>query len=130
MQPLKYVVETSKSVERAANDLAEAVKRNGFGVLHVYDLKRTLAEKGAPIDDECRILEVCNPKQARDVLSTDMGLNMALPCRVSVYEEDGKTRIGLLSPKAMLAMLSDSAELARVADEVETAIKKMIAEAR
>ena len=127
---MQYVVETSKSVDRAASDLAEAVKRNGFGVLHVYDLKKTLAEKGAPIGNECRILEVCNPRQAHDVLSMDMGLNMALPCRVSVYEQNGKTRIGLLSPKAMLAMLSDSPELAHVADEVETAIKKMIAEAQ
>lgn len=127
---MKHIVDSKKSVEQATNDLVAAVKHNGFGVLHVYDLKRTLAEKGAPIDSECRILEICNPQKARDVLTEDMSMNMALPCRVSVYEQDGRTRIGLLSPKAMLAMLSDSAELAELAEEVEAAIEKMIAEAK
>jgi hypothetical protein len=48
-------------------------------------------------------------------------VNTILPCRVAVYEQGGTTRIGLLSPKAMLAMPSDSRSLARVAAEVETA---------
>ena len=127
---MKFIVDSSKTVEQATADLEAAVKRNGFGVLHVYDLKQTLAEKGAPIDSECRILEVCNPGKAREVLTADMSMNMALPCRVSVYEQDGKTKIGLLSPKAMLAMLSDSAPLAAVADEVETKIRTMMDEAK
>jgi uncharacterized protein (DUF302 family) len=127
---MKYIVESAKSVERATADLQDAVKRNGFGVLHTYDLKQTLKEKGAPIEHECRILEVCNPERAREVLNTDMGMNMALPCRVSVYEEHGRTKIGLLSPKALLAQLSDSQALAKVANEVETAIKRMIDEAK
>ena len=127
---MKYIAESDKSVANAATDLQDAVARNGFGVLHVFDLKQTLAQKGSPIEEECRILEICNPKKARAVLSQDMSLNMALPCRVSVYEHGGKTRIGMLSPKAMLASLSDSAELAALAEEVETAIKQMIDEAK
>lgn len=127
---MKFIVESAKTVAQATSDLEAAVKRNGFGVLHVYDLKQTLKEKGAPIDNECRILEVCNPQKARDVLNEDMSMNMALPCRVSVYEQNGRTQIGLLSPKAMLSMLSDSPQLAALADAVEAAMKKMIDEAK
>lgn len=127
---MKHMVETAKSVPQAADDLEAAVKRHGFGVLHVYDLKETLARKGAPIDNECRILEICNPEKAREVLNEDMSMNLALPCRVSVFEEGGRTRIGLLSPRATLALLSDAPELAALADEVETAIKAMIDEAK
>jgi uncharacterized protein (DUF302 family) len=127
---MKLIVESKKSVDQASRDLEAAVKRNGFGVLHVYDLKATLREKGAPIDNECRIFEVCNPQKAHDVLSEDMSMNLALPCRVSVYAENGKTYIGMLSPRTMLAMLSDSHELAALADEVETTIGRMIEEAR
>jgi len=57
-------------------------------------------------------------------------LNMALPCRVSVYAEGGKTKIGMMKPSAMLKMLSDSPALSRVAQEVEEAIIQMIAEAK
>jgi uncharacterized protein (DUF302 family) len=127
---VKQVTESSKSVEQATADLQEAVKKHGFGVLHIYDLKATLKDKGAPIENECRVLEVCNPQQAQKVLSNDMSMNMALPCRVSVYEQDGHTRIGLLSPKEMLTQMSDRPELAEVAAEVEAAMLRMIEDAK
>lgn len=127
---MKYIIESSKSVDQATEDLQDAVKRNGFGVLHIYDLKQTLKDKGAPIENECRILDVCNPQKAQEVLTMDMSLNMALPCRISVYAQDGQTKIGLISPTAMLSMLSDSPGLAEVANEVENTIKQMIEEAK
>ena len=123
---MRYVVSSDKSVEQATTDLEEAVRRNGFGVLHQYDLKKTLAGKGVELPHECRILDVCNPQQAARVLTADMGMNVALPCRVSVYEDGGQTRIGMVKPTAMLASLSDSLELRRVAEDVELAITRMI----
>ena len=127
---MKHIIDSSKSVEQATADLQDAVKRNGFGVLHIYDLKQTLNDKGAPIENECRILDVCNPQKAQEVLTMDMNLNMALPCRISVYEQDGQTKIGLISPTSMLSLLSDSPDLADVAKEVEETIKQMIEEAK
>jgi len=59
-----------------------------------------------------------------------MELNMALPCRVSVYSEKGKTKIGMIRPAAMLKSLSDSPKLAQIANEVEGAIIAMIQEAK
>jgi len=126
---MKYIVESDKSVEQATGDLQEAVERHGFGVLHVHNLKETMHKKGVEIENECRILEVCNPHRAKEVLDNDMSMNMALPCRVSVYEENGQTLIGMINPGAMLSMLSDSPALSAVAAEVEEAIKTMIDEA-
>jgi uncharacterized protein (DUF302 family) len=127
---MRYIVSSDKSVEQATTDLEEAVRRNGFGVLHQYDLKKTLAGKGVELPHECRILDVCNPQQAARVLTADMGMNVALPCRVSVYEDGGQTRIGMVKPTAMLASLSDSLELRRVAEDVELAIARMIDSAK
>jgi uncharacterized protein (DUF302 family) len=125
-----YIVESGKSFEQASEDLAEAVKRNGFGVLHIHDLGSTLRSKGISFDQECKIFEVCNPKQASRVLSTDMRMNMALPCRISVYTEGGKTKIGMIRPKQMLAGLSDDPALSEVAEEVEAKTIQMIEEAK
>ena len=127
---MRYVVSSDKSVEQATTDLEEAVRRNGFGVLHQYDLKKTLAGKGVELPHECRILDVCNPQQAARVLTADMGMNVALPCRVSVYEEGGQTRIGMVKPTAMLASMSDSLELRSVAEDVELAITRIIDSAK
>jgi uncharacterized protein (DUF302 family) len=125
-----YVVESNKPFEQAATDLEEAVKRNGFGVLHIHDLGSTLRSKGVEFDQQCKVFEVCNPQQASRVLATDMRLNMALPCRISVYTEQGKTMIGMISPSATLSALSTNPVLAQIAGEVEMLTRQMINEAK
>lgn len=125
-----YVTESTKTFDQAAADLDDAVKRNGFGVLHVHDLGATLRNKGVPFEEECKVFEVCNPHQAAKVLATDMRLNTALPCRISVFTEKGQTKIGMIRPEEMLSMLSTDASLKEVASEVEDATIRMIDEAR
>lgn len=125
-----YIVESSKSFEQAAADLDAAVKRHGFGVLHVHDIGNTLRGKGLAFEPQCRVFEVCNPQQASRVMAADMRLNMALPCRISVYTDDGKIRIGMIKPRAILASLSQDPALATVAQEVEQQTMQMIDEAK
>ena len=125
-----YIVESDKSFEQASIDLDAAVKRNGFGVLHVHDLGTTLRSKGIEFAEQCNVFEVCNPGQAAKVLAIDMRLNMALPCRISVYTEKNKTKIGLIKPVQILAALSQDPALAKIAVEVEQATIKMADEAK
>ena len=125
-----YIVETEKSFDQASADLDSAVKRHGFGVLHVHDLGTTLRSKGIEFEEQCKVFEVCNPAQAAKVLSTDMRLNMALPCRISVFTDKGKTNIGLIKPVQMLSALSQEAALLEVAKEVESKTIQMVDEAK
>jgi uncharacterized protein (DUF302 family) len=125
-----YIVETNKSFSQASIDLELAVKRHSFGVLHVHDLGATLRSKGIVFDEECKVFEVCNPAQAAKVLSTDMRLNMVLPCRISVFTEQGKTKIGLVKPVQMLSALSHDIALITVAKEVEEKTIQMVDEAK
>lgn len=125
-----YIVETAKAFDQAAADLEGAVKRLGFGVLHVHDLAATLRSKGIAFEEECKIFEVCNPQQAAKVLFTDMRLNMALPCRISVFTQKGKTKLGLIKPVQMLSALSNDPALVQVAKQVEEKTIQMVDEAR
>lgn len=125
-----YVVETNKSFDQAALDLDASVKKHGFGVLHVHDLGATLRSKGIKFDEECKIFEVCNPSQAAKVLFADMRLNMVLPCRISVFTEQGKTKIGLVKPGQMLSALSKDKALIEVASEVEQKTIQMVDDAK
>jgi uncharacterized protein (DUF302 family) len=125
-----YIVETDKTFDVASNDLEAAVKDNGFGVLHVHDLGATLRGKGIEFDEECRVFEVCNPLQASKVMALDMRLNMALPCRISVYTENGKAKIGYIKPIEMLSALSADEKLRQIASEVEASMVKIVSKAK
>ena len=124
-----YIVPTAKKIDDAARDLEAAVRNHGFGMLHVFDLKETLTKKGYPLGHQCRVFEVCDPRQAARVLHHDMRLNMALPCRISVFEDDGVTKIGTIRPTATLRALSEDREIAAIATAVETTIASIIDEA-
>ncbi|MBS0570922.1 MAG: DUF302 domain-containing protein, partial [Proteobacteria bacterium] len=114
-----YIVDSKKTFARAVDDLDAAVKRHQFGVLHVHDLGNTLRSKGQDFAGECKVFEVCSPRHAASVLATDLRLNTALPCRISVYTEGGKTKLGMVAPRQMLALLSDDPKLVAVAAEVD-----------
>ena len=57
-----------------------------------------------------------------------MSVSTALPCRISVYEEDGQTMLATLKPSTLLAMFN-TPQLAEVAQEVENTIVKIMNEA-
>jgi uncharacterized protein (DUF302 family) len=126
---MRYIIETKKTPAAAVEDLRAAVAKHGFGVLHAYDLQETLNSKGFPLPHACHILEVCNPEQASKVLTEDIGMNIALPCRISVYEENGQTKIATALPTKLLSALSASPALAAVAEDVETKMKAMMNDA-
>ena len=121
-----YKKQTTKSVDRAFEDVQAALKAGGFGMLHYYDFRKTLADKGFDLPNECLVLEVCNPRQAAGVLAIDMSLNLALPCRLSIYEEHGSTVIGMVPPTEQLALISTDERIAHAAGEVEHALKEII----
>ncbi len=125
-----YIVESEKSFDQASTDLESAVVRHGFGVLYVHDLGTTLRNKGIDFDKQCKIFEVCNPVQASKILSGDMRLNMALPCRISVFTQDGKTKIGLIKPGQIIAGLSQDPVLVQIASEIELTTIQMVDEAK
>ena len=55
---------------------------------------------------------------------------MALPCRISVFTQKGKTMIGLIKPVEMLTALSQHRTLLQVAKEVEESTIRMVNEAK
>jgi uncharacterized protein (DUF302 family) len=121
-------VSTDKSVSDAAVALQAAVQANHFGVMHVHNLKETMAKKGVEFERECLIFEVCQPQQAKKVLDQNMSVSTALPCRISVYEENGKAILVTVKPTTLLAMFN-TPQLEGVARDVEDSIVKIMKEA-
>ena len=120
-----YVRETNKSVDEVCNKIQEAAAQNKFGVIAVIDLKEKMAAKGVQFGPQCRIIEVCNPMQAKKVLEKNMTISSALPCRISVYQEAGKVKVITLRPTVLFNLFGNP-ELEQVAKDVEDTLLRII----
>ena len=119
---------TDKSVSEVATALQAAVAANHFGVMQVHNLQDTMTKKGVAFARQCLIFEVCQPQQAKKVLEENMSVSTALPCRISIYEQGGKTVLATLKPTVLLAMFN-TPQLNEVAREVEDTLIKIMKEA-
>jgi len=121
---MNYTVITKKSVNEAVEAIESNVKEYKFGILHIHDVKSTLNEKGVVFSNECKILDICNPHQAKELLSVDMIMSMTMPCKISVYTDQKETKISMLKPTAMFPNFSKT--LDAEAQEIEESLKNII----
>ncbi|WP_164930621.1 DUF302 domain-containing protein [Aquifex aeolicus] len=121
-------VESTKDFEQVVQAVQEKSKENGFGVMSVHEVHKILESKGMPISYKCTIVEICQPKAASQVLSKKPEVSTAMPCRISVYEQDGKVVLSTIAPTELLK-LYQADEFKELAEEVENTIKKIMEEA-
>ena len=123
-----YTVGTTKPFDEAVAAVEDGSRARGFGVLHVHDVKATLAAKG--FDREpLKIIEICNPKFASETLNRDIRTALMLPCPITVYVKGGETFISALRP-AVLKDFYPEAGLDDVAGAVDRIIRDIVDGAR
>jgi uncharacterized protein (DUF302 family) len=121
-----YERRSTSPVPELVSRIEKAAAANEFGVLNIIDLKARMAEKGVAFDGECTILEICNPALAQAVLSRYPAVSTSLPCRVSVYLNDGHVAVGTVKPTVLLGSYPNGDDLAETARKVEDALIRII----
>lgn len=127
---MHYIVESSKSFYEATFDLVPTIQRLGFVVLATHDLGGLLQRKDIDLDDDCQIVEICNYRYVEKLLAIDMGFSVSLPWRISVFTENGATKIGVSRLDSWLAISGDNPELARLIAEIESKLVMIVDDAR
>ncbi len=89
------------------------------------DIHATLNSKGFDFQHPVRVIEICSPPHANEVLNNLLEISTALPCRISVFQRDGKTWLSTIKPTVMLSMF-ECPQLAEVAQEVEDAMLQIM----
>ena len=120
-----FTVKTQKSIDDAITNLTENLKEIGFGVLETLNFKKILSEKGLEFSDDYRLMEVCNPNLAKQVLEANPDLGLLLPCTIAVYQKDNENFISLARPTSLLSMASDE-NLKISGEEIEDGLIKII----
>lgn len=102
MSDMAFEVTVKAPFEAVQEQVIEALKAEGFGVLTRIDVHDTLKAK---LDVDFRkyaILGACNPSLAHKALSNRPDAGLMLPCNVIVEENDEGTLVRIVDPAAMM----------------------------
>jgi uncharacterized protein (DUF302 family) len=112
--------------DEAIKRVTEELAKEGFGVLTEIDVKATLKKKLGIDVAPYRILGACNPQFAHKAMELEPQIGALLPCNVVVREENGKTRVEIMDPQAVLQLV-ERPEIEEIAMEVRKRLERVIA---
>ena len=123
---MQYMEISNKSVQEVIDSLKEVAPRYKYGIQHIHNVQETLKSKGIDLGNECQIVDICNPMIAQKFLSEDMSLSIIMPCKISVYTQDGDTMIAMNS---LVQLVDDiNPDLIELAQEVQEQLLEIIDE--
>ena len=97
-----YKTQTTTPLETVKAQLQEKAKTLGFGVLHSYDFKQILKSKGFELETQITVYVICNPPAANMALNSIPDISVYLPCRISIYEQNGATIVATIGMEDIL----------------------------
>ncbi|MDH3192216.1 MAG: DUF302 domain-containing protein [Nitrosopumilus sp.] len=120
-----YSLKTSKDINQIVLDITENLNDIGFGVLETLDFKEIFEKKGIEFKKNYKLMEVCNPTAAKNVLETNPELGLLLPCTIAIYQENNQNIISLAKPTSLLSIVSND-NLQKLAKEIEENLIEII----
>ena len=125
---MQYMEVTDKSVQEVIDSLKEVTAKYKYGIQHIHNVKETLKSKGIDLGNECQIVDICNPIVAQKFLTEDMSLSIIMPCKISVYTQDGETMIAMNS---LVQLVDDiNPDLIELAQETQQQLLQIIDEVK
>ena len=112
--------------EDAIARVTQALAKEGYGVLTEIDVAATLKKKLGLDMPPYRILGACNPQFAHKAIEFEPQIGALLPCNVVVRMEQGRTRIDIMDPQAVLQLV-ERPEIEGIATEVRKRLERVIA---
>ncbi|MFQ5573066.1 MAG: DUF302 domain-containing protein, partial [Nitrosopumilaceae archaeon] len=89
-----------KNFDDAVVSLLRSVEKKGWAVFQIYDISERLAAKGfnhSPL----KIIEICSAKYANNFLNKSKLISLFMPCKINIFEENGKVKIAAMKPTAI-----------------------------
>ena len=125
---MQYIEISNKSVQEVVDNLKEVASKYKYGIQHIHNVQETLKAKGIDFKNECQIVDICNPIVAEQFLSEDMSLSIIMPCKISVYTQDGDTMIAMNS---LVQLVDDiNPDMIEIAQKVQEQLLQIMDEVK
>ena len=118
-----YIVETDKKFEDAVVSVLKSVDKKGWALFNVYDVQERLSAKGFTTSS-LKIIEICSAKHANAMLSKNKLVSLCMPCKINVFEDNGKVKIASMRPTIISQFFPEVSR--QEAEQVETDVMEIV----
>jgi uncharacterized protein (DUF302 family) len=113
-------MESTKGFDETVEAIVQSAEEHNWTISHIYDLQASMKKKNfdvAPV----KVFSLCNPDYAINILGIDKSrhISAVMPCRISVYEKEGRTYVSLMNARLISRFMPGKAKEAMVGAERE-----------
>ena len=121
------VLDSPYDLKTTVENVKQAISNNNFFYGRVQNLEYGLT---SPENENPKqvIVYFCNISLLNQVLAIDPRVGMFLPCRITIFEQDGKVKVMSVNPK-ILSVLFNNAELNPLCDQMSKSYTAIMQEA-
>lgn len=88
--------------DETVSTLQQAISDQGWQVSTTMDLNKSLAKHGVELEPRVKIIKLCQPQYAKEIMTTDRYVSCLMPCSFAVWEDDeGQTMISRMNTGLM-----------------------------
>ncbi len=108
--PIKYEITLDDALPAVRDMLVSALEARNYAVINQLNVQEGLASRGIEAHP-LQIIEFCNLTKAYTVTRHVPDFEMFAPCRLALFEKDGKTTIRVQRPSHVLSLLATDPKL-------------------
>ena len=107
---VKYEVTVADPLPTVREMLVSALEARNYAIINVLDVQQGLASRGIDAHP-LQLVEFCNLTRAYTITRHVPEFELFAPCRVALFEKDGKTTVMVHRPAHVLSLLAKNPRL-------------------
>lgn len=114
-------IKSKNNFEETVLQVLRNAEKNGWAIFGIHDIAERLRSKGFN-HKNIKVIEICKGAYADKVLNSNKEVSVCLPCRISVFEDNG-VKVSAARPTALSGIFGIEKEML---EEIENDMLKIM----